>query len=83
MVQGLQSVGLLWSATKTSRLTGEEAERHTRRGTDCRRIGLPVQGQSNERTGQGTMAYGQFAEGAVRYDVVRARARDGTGRVGK
>lgn len=49
----------------------ERGLRGTQRGTEGRRI--LSQGRSNKRTGQGTTKYAS-AEGAVRYDVVRAGA---------
>lgn len=76
-VSGLQSVGLFGVQQRPH--THRRGLRGTQIGTEGRRI--LSQGQSNERTGQGTTKYAS-ADGAVRYDVVRVRARDGTGRVG-
>lgn len=78
-VQGLQSVGAPLGCNKGLTLRGEEEGAAHGEAQEGRRTGLPVQGEPNERTGQGTTAYGQFAEGAVRYDVARVGAGAGAG----
>lgn len=57
-------------------LAREEREAHGG-STEGRRRGLPVQGRSRERSGQGTTAYGWFAEGA---GEVRCGTGAGAGR---
>lgn len=78
VVQGLQSAGLFSKRNKDLRLTGEADRGQKNRSSS------PKAGPTNERV-KARRRTGGFAEGAVRYDVVRvrARARDGTGRVGK